>query len=301
MAEPLKWLIAIVVSVGCNSSGPSKAAPRSEPTPAERAALVGVLPATPDLPRPLAAVRFGMTREEALAAAPALAREPSVIHEMPIAGTTDGTLAVRFSGSRVEEVSVSLPDKELRTVVTELWGPPFQTNWWLNPAGRIRAQLAYSSTLSLRPYLPLRELLGTADKLGIEPLVGQRVDDVRTRFATAFREETAAEMAESVERILRHAPPGIDPAVLTARGPSRSLFLPPTELARADSSTVVDLSVRDNVVEGFVLHLRYADDAQRAELERLMVEAWGPHPPARLKRRDIRTEEQWVIAVGTVE
>ena len=185
--------------------------------------------------------------------------------------------------------------------MTDLWGPPVRTSWWLNPAGRIRAELAYSSTLSLRPYLPLGELLGTADKLGFEPLVGQRVDEVRARFADAFREETAAEMAESIERILRHAPPGVDRAALAARGPSRSLYLPPTELARADSSTVVDLHVRDGVIDGFVLHLRYADAAERTELERRMVDAWGPQTPVRLQRRDIETEGHWAIAVGNVD
>jgi hypothetical protein len=293
-------LISLVAISACDKST-SKPAPRPEPSPAEREAIAKVLPgAAVGLPLPLSKVRFGMTHEEARAVAPAaLAGELSVVHESPLPGTPDGTIAIRFNGGRVHQISLSLPGKELRSTLEQLWGPPVRTKWWLNPGARVRAELGYSSTVTLAPYFPLRDLLGTGDRLGFEPLVGVAVDEVRTRFAEAYREETAAEMAASAERILRHAPPGVDPADLLRGGPMRNLFLAPTELAGNDHSTVVDLRARDGVVAGFTLTLRYADPSERAELERAFAAAWGSPPPARLRLRDATDDHAWKIVVGS--
>lgn len=282
----------------CEGSKPRPAA-RPEPTPAEREALAKVLPKVA-LPVPLAKLRFGMTHEEARAAAPeAMTGEFSVVHETKLPGTADGTLAIRFNGGRVHEFSASLPGKELASTLAQLWGPPVQTKWWLSPGEHLRAELAYSSTVTIRPYLPLRELLGTGERLGFEPLVGVAIDEVRTRFPDAYREETAAEMAASAERILRHAPPGVSRDELLRSGPSRNLFLPPTELDGSDSSTVVDLHARAGVVTGFTLILRYRDPAERAELERAFAAAWGTPPPARLALRDAAEDHAWKILAGS--
>lgn len=63
---------------------------------------------------------------------------------------------------------------------------------------------------------------------------------------------------------------------------------------------MVDLHVRDGVVAGFTLHLDYGDAAERAELERRFITAWGP-TPARLRVRDIEDRTEWVIVVGSDE
>jgi hypothetical protein len=189
----------------------------------------------------LAGARFGMTRDEARAQAPALWRWAE-----ERTGEFPGALAaLQFDGVRLAAVAITFPDdgSALR-ILTAVWGEPTLADGadrqaraiWIDPASRTRAALrervpsgSASAEVRLEPVLPLDRLFRALDRRRI---LGATPADLAAAHGADFAIDPPADPTPPDSSPPQPAQP--DPeAAATSAATSALLRLAPTEFAGA--------------------------------------------------------------------
>lgn len=193
----------------------------------------------PELPAPLAALKFGMTEEEIKKAAPDIeAYGKSKEFKDTYLGyyVPDDKKTLQSVRVVVEAEGVSL-----EKLLTAAWGEPKRGEnlgnpklFWFNPEKEIRASIdtgyGKEKEVQFDPYLPAKKLLGEGkEKLGIEttPLLGATVEDLQKNYAQYLEVMTKEQAEEQRKQIEKMAGQNLD--ALGAAGPSTNLDLLPTE------------------------------------------------------------------------
>lgn len=243
----------------------------------------------PELPGPLAELRFGMSAAEVSEAVPELKTGHM---------TSTGYAGVRFglgeleTGKTLENIYVVIEGADAEKILTAAWGEPKRGTaygqpqpLWFNADKGIRVRITrdmQDQTIHFERYLPVAMLLGPGKQtLGFEttPLLGASVEDLKRAYGQYLQVLTAEEAARQREREEVEALAG---QALNADGRAAedtNLDLPPTEYAMASTR------VHPTIAEGKIVRFRVAIDygqmpAARDEIFALLKAKWG-EPVAR--------------------
>jgi hypothetical protein len=149
--------------------------------------------AKPEMPPPLAALKFGMKKAEALAAAGATSE---TVRPRGYRGVSID-LGFGYGGEeRLEKLDLSLPEgTNAAELAEQAWGAPIvgrdgdkEIRIWLNPEQGIRAyftKASYDTRLFIEPYSPLEALLGPGKTLAFEakqPIVGATREEIARAY-----------------------------------------------------------------------------------------------------------------------
>jgi hypothetical protein len=146
------------------------------------------------LPAIVANVRFGMTRDEAKAAAPEVVAQDT-FYTLPDFRDVEVMIYFQDPSKRVNQIHAKIDQlvDKVKQVLTTKWGSPAAVGdnfVWSAPAAGMRATLApnggATSEIRFTPEMTLEQFLGTDPKqFGFEkkPLIGTTSDDVMTTYA----------------------------------------------------------------------------------------------------------------------
>jgi hypothetical protein len=151
----------------------------------------------PDMPVPLAALKFGMPKAEAFAAAGAAGH--IIAESLYPKGYRGLILEMRFAypDDHFYMVDISFPEgTNAGDLAEKLWGPPIvgkddgkDMKMWLNPEKGVRAYFtkgSYDTRLFVEPYTPIEAFLGEGKTLAFEakqPIVGA----TKAQIAAAYK------------------------------------------------------------------------------------------------------------------
>lgn len=192
---------------------------------------------TPELPGPLAGLKFGMTAEEAKAAAPVLEDGGKFLEEYNGAYFS---YYIPDDGGKLKSASLQVEGSDMAKILTEAWGEPSKGEdlgkpkfFWFNEAKKMRATVSQGygkeNEVQFEAYLPAKELLGEGkETLGFEkadrPLLGATHADLSSKYADVLEEltkEEAEKQRENIKKLTGHD--------LGEASPSSNIDLLPTE------------------------------------------------------------------------
>lgn len=240
---------------------------------------------SPELPGPLAKLRFGMTKAEITEAAPEL--EDGYASAKEYADTWFGYyVPTERKTLNTVRVVVEAEGFELEKVLTAAWGEPERGThlehaklFWFNPEKELRATVSMGygkeKEVQFERYLPAKRLLGEGkDRLGIEttPLLGATYEDLAKNYGQ-WLEILTKEQAER-QRAQLEAMTGKTLDILGDAVPSTNIDLLPTEYG--SSFTRINPTLED----GKIVRLRLGIDYEqfppaKDEILALLKAKWG--------------------------
>lgn len=172
----------------------------------------------PELPGPLAKLKFGMTEEEVKKAAPEL--EDGYSKSKEFKETWLGYY-VPDDKKKLQSVRVVVEAEgvELEKLLVAAWGEPKRGTeldkpklFWFNPEKELRATMSLGygkeKEVQFEPYLPAKKLLGEGkEKLGFEttPLLGSSYADLQKNYAQyleVLTKEQAEKQRANIEKMM---------------------------------------------------------------------------------------------------
>ncbi len=243
-------LLAVAGPVACDKKEEAPAAGEKaegeadKKAPEKKKTLEGFFTSkAPELQGPHAKLKFGMTEEEAKAAAPEMfeGKYPGV-DSAEYEGVSFDAYFPKKTG-KLQSLTVKLPKAGALDALKAAWGEPKEgedlgkkQQHWFNAEAGVRAVLkdgfGEDMDLVLTPYVPAAQLIG-ADKgvpFGFEKdqaILGATDEQLKTAFAAyyvATSKEEAEKQRKAIEKMAEK-----DLSALGAAKPSVHLDLPPTE------------------------------------------------------------------------
>lgn len=275
-----------LAALGCNEPEPQgQQEPEAAPQEARAPVVdpITLLQATeaPELPGPLAKLRFGMSKEEARAAAPELGDGSRYLDEFR--GALFGYAIDEHTG-RLRSSTLRIDGADMAGLLGQAWGEPTRSDGpkgvvlrWYDAAEGLRATVSPKSGRTdearFDGYLPVTKLLGEDEStLGFEapdrPLLGATRKDLATHYADVLEvltEDEAEKRRRELEKLTGEAPPTV----------ATDLELPPTE--HADQLTRVRPHFGDDgTIDRYRVDIAYGtvQGARDALLARFQAK-WG--------------------------
>ena len=244
----------------------------------------------PDLPGPLAKLKWGMPEEEVKKAAPELEDGYSKAKEYK--DTYFGYYCPEDTGKlQSMRVVVEAEGADLEKILTAAWGAPKKGEdlgkpklFWFNPDKKIRATIQQGfgkeKEVQFEPYLPYAELLGEGkETLGFEvadkPLLGASYDDLQKHYGQwleGLSKEEAEKQRKQIEKMT-----GKDLSALGDAVASTNIDLHPTEFGSSFTR------VHPKLEEGKITEFRVGIDwepfpAAKDEIFEAIKGKWGAEP-----------------------
>jgi hypothetical protein len=237
-------LFALALATACDKGDePPKTDTKAEKQVESKPVAELVPGSSVELPPPLAALTFGMTKADAEKAVPGITDKL-----VDLEGYKD-VLAGSFSTDKgdtevLTSVRVTFPKEagDIEKMITEKWGAPRKLKElddtvlaWFNPEKGLRAQLKKGfrdgMELEFSAYMPFEQLIGTdKDKFGFEktPLLGLDLAGLNQDYGDVLEVLTKEQAEKKREEMKKMFGDQID-ALGEARA-STDIHLPPTEL-----------------------------------------------------------------------
>jgi hypothetical protein len=302
--SPFALALALLSPVACDKSAEpaktdDKAAAKEAPAPAAKDPKELFTAKVPELPGPLAKLKFGMTEEEIKKAAPEVeAYGKSKEFKDTYLGyyVPDDKKALQSVRVVVEGDGVSL-----EKILVAAWGEPKRGTalgnpklFWFNPEKEIRATIdtgyGKQNEVQFEPYLPAKKLLGEGkEKLGIEttPLLGATPEDLQKNYAQYLEVMTKEQAEEQRKRIEKMAGQNLD--ALGAAGASTNLDLPPTEFG--SSFTRINPTIEGGKIVRFSVGIPFEPfPPAKDEILALLKAKWGDP-----KEQEEYGRKQWLF------
>lgn len=240
--------LALCLTAGCDKSeekkddktGDAKKDDAKKETPAKDPAELLKASKVPELPGPLAKIKFGMSAEEAKKAAPELDDGGKFLDEYKGAYFS---YYVPDDSNKLKSASLQIEGADMSKLLTEAWGEPKKGEdlgkpkfFWFNEAKTIRATVSQGygkeDEVQFDAYLPAKTLLGEGkETLGFEkadrPLLGSTREDLAKSYADVLESLTKEEAEKRRKELEKFT--GKDLSALGPAAAASNIDLLPTE------------------------------------------------------------------------
>lgn len=299
---PLLLALALIAAVSCDTPvEPAKSTDKAaeKPTGPTKDPKELFSAKVPELPGPLAKLKFGMTEDEIKKAAP----EVEAYGASKEFKDTYLGYYVPDDSKKLQSVRVVLEGEgvSLEKILVAAWGEPKRGTelnnpklFWFNPDKEIRATLmtgyGKEKEVQFEPYLPAKKLLGEGkEKLGIEttPLLGATPADLQKNYPQYLEVLTKEQAEEQRKRIEKLAGQNLD--ALGDATASTNLDLLPTEYG--STFTRINPTLEGGKIVRFRVGIPHEPfPPAKAEILALLEAKWG-----KPKEQEEYGRKQWLF------
>jgi len=273
---------------------------------------------SPELPPPVAGVKFGGSKEEAEKVLEGLTTKLVTLEEYE-GDISAGSFSTERGANEVlvsVRLSVSTKGDELEKMLTEKWGEPRKqvelskdVFAWYNPETGLRVRLKESfrpdtKDLEYSQYTPFEELIGDdASKFGFEneSLLGMDLEALTKNYGDVLEQLTKEQAQKKREEMKKMFGDKVD--ILGDAQASTDIKLPPTELEKYTTTVWPTFDKETGKIERVRFLVPHeGEEGFDEELMKMMTKTWGePKEEEKYgKKRYVFSEEPFIVVEDSI-